>query len=819
MLSPEEEASLNVDALVNDPIYDTQDTHTPIDAHLYHSPRATPTIPPGFSLPAVPKNLSEGTPSRPLSRNAVGVIAPVVPVIPALGQAATPVKAKKRGQGSDHTGAESRIGKSPKLAPPAHTSGSDALTVHDNSKKAPGAAPPLQQKHNKEATSTPIKPTPKPPSSSKKDQSKVKIDLQKEAATANVSVATPPPSKRQPPGKLDIPAATRIQENEPPSASSSAKPESLSKSVRSVPVTAGGSVPPSPAAASTGSPIRKPIGPKTLRVVATPKTEVPPTLSSLTSTNVPLMHTVEKLRSRQASIASINVPGTPASELISDTASFTSTSISRANSPPPVGGKVGSAPVRKKTKSQAKKDRQERARQEEERAMEESVVEPEVVQAPIVGRKKKAKKPANNPKLPAVPPKATPATAKPVEMEDVEEETEAVPQLPAAAKKATVAKPPPSPILESVTDANATKETPDITAQSIIADLQKTSELLSSTLEFFKPLSSSLAHASRAPPATSGPIAPPDLKIHFSEADLEALAKKHPVRLSGTDGKFDSRTLITPQGKFFFGLTVELEEKALELERRIEEQKGAAHFYPRKQTLKTSGTGQSNLPALATALKEAGAKLAKSQGMPKMDSATADNTPPQPPQQPQQAPADAGAYLNQFVLPQTDNPPPNTPRQEMAAVGGLPGVGTANIPVNANKLAKAAKAVAEGGAIGTEFEGMGAMTADLLGGVFVQNLEELVGAGLGLPYGKTDAAYDAQGNFAGADIHGSPNSFEAGAGLGSFAGSGGRGRRSVLNVEEAEQAMLAAKKDHEAMEKKLSALMKRNRKILSTGKA
>jgi hypothetical protein len=39
----------------------------------------------------------------------------------------------------------------------------------------------------------------------------------------------------------------------------------------------------------------------------------------------------------------------------------------------------------------------------------------------------------------------------------------------------------------------------------------------------------------------------------------------------------------------------------------------------------------------------------------------------------------------------------------------------------------------------------------------------------------------------------------------------------VLSVEEAEQAMLAAKKDHEALEKKLSVLMKRNRKMV--GKA
>lgn len=801
-------------------------------SHALDAPRrATPTVPPGFTAPVMPRNFALDQHSRPASRNA-GPVAPAVPVIPVTTtRAGTPTSKKPQNEILEtKTDPVTAPAEAPTLATapttPVKASRKTSPTktrtkVAETPKKPIEETIVAEKKDARPGPSSPAKMTPRSKAASKKAQVAEVTPLRDETAHAPVIL---PSFKRQPPGKLDLSIATKPIENQAPSTGST-KQETPLKPTRTIPTTVPASIPASPATTSTGSPIKKPIGAKTLRVVATPKTESPPQLPPLPT--LPQVPTVEKLRSRQASIASVNQPGTPASDLISDTASFTSTSISRANSPPLIGGKVGSAPVRKKTKSQAKKDRQERARQaEEERAIEENTPEPEVIQAPIVGRKKKAKKPASNARLPTASTKSNESSKLSArEEEELEELYQAnIAAKRAAAEKASI----PSPNVELMPEQETMKEKREPTSQSILADLQKTGELVASALEFFKPLSSTLAHASKTAQMSGGPVGPPDLKIHFTETDLETLTKKQPVRLSGHDGTSDSRTLITPQGKFFWGLTQELEEKALELEKHIEELKGAARFHPKK--LATQNPGSQSLPALATALKEAGAKLSKNTGqdMPKMDSPAYQGGPSQrlpfPPvqshddlsgtQQPQ-TPADAGVYLNQFVLPNTDNAPPNAPRPEMAAVGGLPGAGTANMSVNANKLAKAAKAVAEGGAVGPELEGIGAITADLLGGVFVQNLEALVGADLGFSSTNVDTsnAYD---------LHGLVSAFEAGfgpnGGLEAFRGKkrGGNGR-SVLSVEEAEQAMLAAKKDHEALEKKLSVLMKRNRKMV--GKA
>ncbi|PVI05056.1 hypothetical protein DM02DRAFT_517448, partial [Periconia macrospinosa] len=858
-LSLEEEASMNVDALVNDSVADPQAKIAPITTlqSLDLPRRSTPAIPPGFSAPATPQIPGHEQLARPLSRNTVPAVAPAIPVMPASPvRAATPVKTKKSKQTletiepTNSKGDSNAAAAQRPVTPPLSSkkaSSAKSKSVQENVKKAAEAAPVAVVKENKKPTAsatTSKATTPKKSTTAKNVQAAVDMLPQKESKDVP-SANTPAPSKRQHPGKLDIAAATKAPETEQPSVPGWVKSDPQAKTARTASTTSSAWVPASPAATSTGSPVKKPTAARTLRVVATPKTENPSPWSTASTTSHPQVPTVEKLRSRQASIASVNLPGTPMSELVSDTASITSTSISRANSPPPVGGKVGSAPVRKKTKSQQKKERQERARQEEERAlaMEEHKSEPEVVQEPLMGRKKKAKKPASNPKPLNVPAKSQPQSPKPVEIEEVNEKTESPNVPPTTTKKIPAAKSSSSPHGEPATAAE-TKEKREVTAQAIITDLQKTGDLIASTLEFFKPISSSLAHASRPVQSNGGPVAPPDLKMHLSPADVEALSKKLPVRLHGNDGKPDSNTLITPHGRFFWGLTRELEERALELEKHIEDLKGAGRFHARKGTSQQQHLASQALPALATALKEAGANLSKNTGqsMSQLDStllgstslplppvqASSDLPPPQAQAQQQQAPSDAGAYLNQFVLPKTDSPVPNSSRTEMAAVGGLPGAGTANMSVNVNKIAKAARAVAEGGAVGTELEGMGVMAADLLGGVFVQGLEALVGAGLNFSSSSQDITLESNGNVSlngkGIDVQNLVSAFEAGGGLRDLTGrgimGGGKGRRPVLSMEEAEQAMLAAKKDQEALEKKLVAVMKRNKRMVGgAGKA
>jgi hypothetical protein len=138
-----------------------------------------------------------------------------------------------------------------------------------------------------------------------------------------------------------------------------------------------------PAATSAARP-----APKTLRVLPTPKIE-----------QTAAFPPVSAIR---AGSVSTHRPDTPISEIISDSASIVSASVSasRTNSPPPTLSKIGTAPVRATTKSQQRKQRKEASTSKTQPPATTSAVsvatpqpknEPEVV-APIIGRKKKQKK-------------------------------------------------------------------------------------------------------------------------------------------------------------------------------------------------------------------------------------------------------------------------------------------------------------------------------------------------------------------------------------------------------------------------------------------
>lgn len=139
-----------------------------------------------------------------------------------------------------------------------------------------------------------------------------------------------------------------------------------------------------------GTAVSSPItrsAPKTLRVLPTPKTEIPPPASpALTMASVALS------AASRAMSASYYRPDTPGSEMVSDSASVVSASVthSRASSPPP--SKVGAAAVRITTKSQQRKQRKDALKQETKLIAEVALAEAEVVHAPVLGRKKKQKK-------------------------------------------------------------------------------------------------------------------------------------------------------------------------------------------------------------------------------------------------------------------------------------------------------------------------------------------------------------------------------------------------------------------------------------------
>ena len=244
---------------------------------------------------------------------------------------------------------------------------------------------------------------------------------------------------------------------------------------------------------------------KTIHLSSTPFNEIP------SPGNAP--STGSRQASRRPSITSLARPDTPASERISDNVSYTSASMSRASSPPP--NRVGSAPVRRVTKNQQKKERQTRAKHAEEEAVkkEEPAAKEEesVIQAPIVGRKKKTKKakettrgtadstpavtrpaspelsdPIAKEKMPPPPPKepvkaskATKETKKQIKLPHIEPvEPEPTSLVPATTAPATTA---------PATDSN--QAIPALTAAKILAHLQASGDILPAQIEtLFKPI-------------------------------------------------------------------------------------------------------------------------------------------------------------------------------------------------------------------------------------------------------------------------------------------------------------------------------------------
>ncbi|RYP71900.1 hypothetical protein DL770_008055 [Monosporascus sp. CRB-9-2] len=217
--------------------------------------------------------------------------------------------------------------------------------------------------------------------------------------------------KRPVPGILDIEAATKsilqrsiseaagAMDKSSEQGSSSAAEPSKSQATSAVHT-------PTPTTASVSSPLARAV-PKTLRLVQTPRAETPP------ATVLPAV--AASIRSAGVS-SSAHRPATPVSEIISDSASVVSASISasRTSSPPP--SKIGSVSIRATTKSQQRKQRKEASKEAAAHLAETKPAEQEVEIAPIVGRKKKQKKEKKSNNASAAPsrpetPQATPKDA------------------------------------------------------------------------------------------------------------------------------------------------------------------------------------------------------------------------------------------------------------------------------------------------------------------------------------------------------------------------------------------------------------------------
>jgi hypothetical protein len=265
------------------------------------------------------------------------------------------------------------------------------------------------------------------------------------------------------------------------------------------------------------------------------------------------------------------------SERISDNASLTSASISRANTPPPT--KVGSAPVRQISKSQQKKERQARAKTVEgpsktqEAPVAVEAAKPE--QAPIVGRKKKAKKTATSGTT-----DSTPTVTRPSSPTPKEEGPQASVPAPSSSNKPlpneiAKAQTPASPDISSNGDQQSKNS---LTAAAILAKLHKSGDISPTILNIFKSVAGAnyrfeLGQADFAESET-GPILSAAQARQINDGD--AITFDYPP---------NKRIIILPDRRLLRGLSAEQAERYLDLRKRILSTPDATAFHPPRHSI------------------------------------------------------------------------------------------------------------------------------------------------------------------------------------------------------------------------------------------
>ena len=357
---------------------------------------------------------------------------------------------------------------------------------------------------------------------------------------------------KQRPGKLDIAAAKDVSKND---IDSVGLPSDLKKAMSEVSGALSFLQPTTPASAS--SVLRQSL-PRTLRLSRNENQPASPG-------NLPSVAT-SKQASRRPSMTSIHRPGSAAEERVSDNASFTSTSMSRANSPPPT--KVGSAPVRAITKSQQRKDRQARARLAEGAAkVEEPAATIEEIQAPIVGRKKKAKKEKLHGTAESTPTITRPGS--PVSKEEAMDETSGIPAAPATpvkdnrkgnAKAPTEIKEPDTPS-SPATPATGDQQRDALTAASIFAHLQRAGDLSAPVADLFKSVPG-INHRVES----LKPISANNSDIDVPDDQMRQLEHGEAIRIEQGPNDY---VVILPDRQTLPGLTADQASHYLDLRKRV----------------------------------------------------------------------------------------------------------------------------------------------------------------------------------------------------------------------------------------------------------
>ena len=764
------EASMSVDALVADSIE-------------FASRSSTPSVPPGFSglphahpLPlalgedTIPKSQSRidptsatFTPSH-VSSHAPRVATPLsnvfVPPTPTQVPASTQGYGKSK-QDTKSSGAKNPASQSSVMSSPSSTLQLEDFPALESSKTRPAqqASPAKVVGPAKAAISTTAnkKMSASTPSTSTLPASATKIN-----------------EKRPPPGLLNIAV---------PGKSSSSGPEGVGKSTISSPA-----FPPlsasSPSTAPLQSPVARSSSAKILRVASNPRAETPTIATPSSATSI---HAPSFPPSRQPSLVSMSKhdrPGTPTSE-ITDNASTASAPLSRANSPPP--SKIGSAPLRATTKSMQKKQRAQKAKEREMTTVlpPPPVVEPEPEPeiAPIQGRKKKQKKEkaSSGTAMATTPAASTPPsppamrqsasqdsvphaeaaqqpsqkTDRPAPIEVDEENKLPDSKSKGKAKAQFTAVPDPISAATEVEDEPADKPIP--TPASILQSLVAEGIIKDpSNLGFLKPLHMNSRYQEPQPDLQNAAtkLQHATTKLTITTEDRATLLSGRPVH-KNTDGP--NRIMLTPNGDCVRNLTPEEEQRYLELQSSIAQESGPAAFFSARHHASSGfiligGRAVPNGPPTY---------------IPQSSSATASLDPVS-----KIHGAEALSYINQYVLPsmagnaQLENALNAKARDpDMSRAGESPAWAQwGNDPMSppADGAYGAAAAHSQDGILASGVEGITAHFS------------------------------------VGRDV-------EGGAPLASV---------TMLSLRDAEVAMQAARKETEGLEKRLNALLKKNRRLL-----
>ena len=315
------------------------------------------------------------------------------------------------------------------------------------------------------------------------------------------------------------------------------------------------------------SPVKRQTHPKTLRVLPPSKVEQLTESSMSMSSNESSQIVAGKGPSRQGSVVSINMPGTPSGDLISDQASGTSASVSRPSSPQSITRQTQTPLRAGGKKRKEKQERVSRHSTENEANSTERILSPAEEPAPIVGRKKKSKKSEN------AGPSQIPSSVMSSLTVEAKQQTKPEPE------KLKVDDDPAKPLnnSEQKTRDSPKAELPQ-TAASIVSNLQATGQVVASALQFFKPA----AGLSYRHELAQADLPNRDRRIKLSADDITKLNNHETVRLSGGDGRNSSRALISPSGACLRGLSKEQEDRFLELEAAVAHDKPPTKFYSNK---------------------------------------------------------------------------------------------------------------------------------------------------------------------------------------------------------------------------------------------